>query len=174
MTEFCFFEVEVAGERVGRLVFELFDELVPKAAENFRALCTGEKGTHENGTVLAYKGSKLHRIVGNTLYGGDITTGNGIGGNLSIYGGCFADENFKPKHLPGSLSMYSTGPNTNGTQFFVCLDPSSQFDGKHQVIGKVVEGQMVLERIAKTPLGNNNYPRLPIVITECGVMKDLQ
>ncbi len=172
ITKKVFFEVSIDGKKEGRIVMGLFGDVVPKTAENFRALCTGEKGTNKSGTALTYKGSGFHRVIpGFMLQGGDFTKHNGTGGE-SIYGTKFQDENFKLSHdHPGLLSMANAGPNTNGSQFFITTVTTSWLDGKHVVFGKVVSGMDLVQKIEK--LGSaSGRPSKTITISDSGEEKD--
>uniref|UniRef100_A0A5B7BGF9 Peptidyl-prolyl cis-trans isomerase n=1 Tax=Davidia involucrata TaxID=16924 RepID=A0A5B7BGF9_DAVIN len=163
-----FFDILVGKMKAGRIVMELFADVTPKTAENFRALCTGEKGIGISGKPLHYKGSVFHRIIQNFMcQGGDFTTGDGRGGE-SIYGLKFADENFKLKHTgPGILSMANAGPNTNGSQFFICTEKTGWLDGKHVVFGKVVDGYSVVKEMEKVGSKTGNTSST-VVIEDCG------
>jgi peptidylprolyl isomerase len=163
-----FFDMTVGGQPAGRITFELFADKVPKTAENFRALCTGEKGVGRSGKPLHYKGSAFHRVIPNFMcQGGDFTRGNGTGGE-SIYGEKFPDENFLLKHKgEGILSMANAGPNTNGSQFFICTVETSWLDGKHVVFGRVVDGMDIVKNIEAVG-SQSGQTKKPVVVANCG------
>ncbi|GBG33439.1 Peptidyl-prolyl cis-trans isomerase [Hondaea fermentalgiana] len=166
-----FFDIKIGGADAGRLEFELYADTVPKTAENFRALCTGEKGTGKSGKPLHYKGSKFHRIIKEFMcQGGDFTRGNGTGGE-SIYGEKFADESFAGKagkHTGfGCLSMANAGPNTNGSQFFICTADTPWLDGKHVVFGKLLKGDDVLKSMEAVGSGSGATSK-DVEIADCG------
>merc|ERR1711959_327530 len=163
-----FFDITIGGAPAGRIEFELFADVTPKCAENFRALCTGEKGVGKSGKPLHYKGSKFHRVITEFMcQGGDFTAGNGTGGE-SIYGSKFNDENFIKKHnKPGLLSMANAGPNTNGSQFFITTVVTSWLDGKHTVFGEVSKGMDVVKACEAVGSGSGATKK-PVVIADCG------
>merc|ERR1719192_2551256 len=164
-----YFDISIGGEDVGRIVFELFKDVVPKTVENFRSLCVGF--TNEAGKVLHYKGSIFHRIIKDFMVqGGDFTNFNGTGGK-SIYGTKFEDENFEMKHTkPGLLSMANSGVNTNGSQFFITTKETPWLDGKHVVFGEVVEGMEIVRQIedCEKTGSQNSDPVKKISVIECG------
>ncbi|GAA5956795.1 hypothetical protein JCM3765_005739 [Sporobolomyces pararoseus] len=167
-----FFDITINGNNAGRVIFELFADVVPKTAENFRALCTGEKGVGQSGVPLHYKGSKFHRIIKSFMcQGGDFTRGNGTGGE-SIYGEKFEDENFELKHeKPFLLSMANAGPNTNGSQFFITTVPTPHLDGKHTVFGKVTHGRSLVRLMEDCPMKGES-PAEDIIIADCGQLAE--
>ncbi|EAL65598.1 tetratricopeptide-like helical domain-containing protein [Dictyostelium discoideum AX4] len=168
-----YFDIEIGGNKVGRIVMELFFDKTPKTAENFRALCTGEKGIGKNGKPLSYKGSGFHRVIKQfMIQGGDFTAGNGTGGE-SIYGEKFDDENFIAKHTKaGLLSMANSGPGTNGSQFFITTISTPHLDNKHVVFGKVIKGMSVVREIESQPTGANDKPIKDCIIMDCGELKE--
>jgi peptidylprolyl isomerase len=166
-----FFDITIGGQAAGRVVFELFADAAPLTAENFRALCTGEKGAGTSGLPLHYKGSSFHRIIPSFMcQGGDFTNHNGTGGE-SIYGAKFADETFAGKagvHTgPGILSMANAGPNTNGSQFFICTVQTPWLNGRHVVFGQVVEGFDVVKKMEAVGSQSGRTSQA-VVIADCG------
>jgi len=167
-----FFDVSIGGSRLGRVVLQLFADVVPKTAENFRQLCTGESGNTASGVPRHFKGCTFHRVIKDfMIQGGDFTMHNGTGGE-SIYGEKFEDENFDLKHeVPGLLSMANAGPGTNGSQFFITTVPTPHLDGKHVVFGKVMKGMGIVHEIENTDKGENDKPVNDVVIDECGQLQ---
>ncbi|XP_059298592.1 peptidyl-prolyl cis-trans isomerase CYP63 isoform X2 [Lycium ferocissimum] len=168
-----FLDVSIDGNAAEKIVIELFADIVPKTAENFRSLCTGEKGVGEStGKPLHYKGCLFHRVIkGFMAQGGDFSKGNGTGGE-SIYGGKFPDENFKVDHTEaGLLSMANSGPNTNGSQFFIIFKRTPHLDGKHVVFGKVVKGMDIVRKIEQVGT-DNGKPSGLVKIVDCGELSE--
>jgi peptidylprolyl isomerase len=167
-----YFDITIGDKPAGRIEMELFEDACPTTAENFRALCTGEKGKGKSGKPLHYKGSTFHRIIPKFMcQGGDFTRGDGTGGE-SIYGEKFADETFAGKagkHFgPGTLSMANAGRNTNGSQFFICTSNTAYLDGKHVVFGQVTKGYDVvkaMEAVGSSPDGTTSKT---VKISDCG------
>jgi len=159
-------DISANGNHIGRLTFELYADACPKTAENFRSLCTGERGG-----MYYYKGAPFHRVIpGFMLQGGDFTRGNGTGGE-SIYGRTFPDETFQGKcgrHFGfGTLSMANAGPDTNGSQFFICVADTQWLDGKHVVFGALEQGTDVVKQIERYG-SQSGTPSVDIRISNCG------
>ncbi|GJQ08819.1 hypothetical protein GpartN1_g610.t1 [Galdieria partita] len=164
-----YLDVALEQEKPKTMVFQLFADLVPKTVENFRALCTGERGYDANGVRLWYKNTKILKIIpGFAVQCGDIENDDGTGG-VSIYGATFEDEKFALKHVrAGLLSMVSNGPNSNQSQFYILLNPAPQLDGKHVVFGCIEEGLQVLRWLEKMETVDQDRPLRPVTIVGCG------
>ncbi|KAM3958237.1 LOW QUALITY PROTEIN: peptidylprolyl isomerase cyclophilin-33 [Aphomia sociella] len=158
-----YFDISVGKQEIGRLIMMLRADIVPKTAENFRALCTHEKG-------FGYQGSSFHRIIPDFMcQGGDFTNNNGTG--ESIYGRKFEDENFTLKHTgPGILSMANSGPNTNGSQFFLCTAKTDWLDSKHVVFGHVISGLDVLKKMERYG-SKSGTVSAKLIISNCGELQ---
>ena len=193
-----FFDLQIGGRRAGRIVMELFADAVPRTAEvreraacwparcsmrpqprpvsraqNFRCLCTGERGVGlKTGKALHFKGTMFHRVIpGFMMQGGDFSNMNGTGGE-SIYGGKFEDENLDLLHnAAGILSMANSGKNANGSQFFITFRKAEHLDGKHVVFGRVVEGMGVVKAVETADIGEADRPLEPVLIARCGELE---
>ena len=166
-----FYDVTIGGAPAERIEITLDTTNTPNTAENFRALCTGEKGMGTQGKPLHFKGSKFHRVIpGFMAQGGDFTRGDGRGGE-SIFGGKFQDEDFTNKHTGrGILSMANAGPNTNGSQFFLCFTATPHLDGKHVVFGQVTGGMDVLDKLEAVGSAPAGATSKDCIISDCGML----
>ena len=165
-----FFDIKVGGTEIGRILMELYADVTPKTAENFRQFCTGE--CKKDGVPLGYKGSTFHRVIKDfMIQGGDFLNADGTGATSIYSGSQFEDENFVMKHeSPGILSMANSGKDTNGCQFFITCAKCDFLDRKHVVFGRIIDGLLVMRKIENVPTGANNKPKLAVTISECGQM----
>nr|XP_058956563.1 probable inactive peptidyl-prolyl cis-trans isomerase-like 6 [Pocillopora verrucosa] len=170
--QFVYLDIAVGHQKIGRLLIELFSERLPRTCDNFRELCVGsqtESVRHDPPLKLWYKNSILHRIVPNGwIQGGDIEGGKGTGGE-SIYGPLFEDEDFSIPHgKRGIVGMANRGRHTNGSQFFITLQPAPWMDTKYVAFGQVIEGTRVLDELEKQETFNER-PKSTCVIVDCGI-----
>ncbi|XP_076011205.1 putative inactive peptidyl-prolyl cis-trans isomerase-like 6 [Genypterus blacodes] len=168
--QFVFMDIEIQGEPAGRLLFELFSDVCPKTSKNFQALCTGEGGQSQSGLTLCYKGSLFHRVVpSGWVQGGDISPGSKGNGGESFYGPTFEDESFAVSHTKrGILGMSNHGLHSNGSQFYITLQPALWMDKTYVAFGQVVEGVNVLRRLEEVPTCNER-PQYECSIADCGM-----
>ncbi|WKX94479.1 hypothetical protein V3C99_011481 [Haemonchus contortus] len=162
-----FMEMTAGGAPLGTIVMELFADVTPRTAENFRQFCTGE--FRKDGVPVGYKNSQFHRVIKDfMIQGGDFVNGDGTG-MMSIYGAKFRDENFTLEHSgPGILSMANAGTDTNGCQFFITCAKTDFLDKKHVVFGRVLDGLLTVRKIENVQTGANNKPKIPILVAQCG------
>jgi cyclophilin family peptidyl-prolyl cis-trans isomerase len=163
-----YFDIEIGEIFQGRVIFQLFDDIVPKTCKNFRFLCSN--GLLIKGTP-SYEGCAFHRVIKDfMIQGGDFTNGDGTGG-MSIYGNKFEDESFELKHnQPGLLSMANSGPDTNGSQFFITTHKTEWLDNKHVVFGIVISGYDIISKINLLETGDSDKPKLDVIIKKCGLI----
>jgi peptidyl-prolyl cis-trans isomerase B (cyclophilin B) len=168
VTDKVFFDIEIGGEKAGRIVLGLFGKTVPKTVKNFKTIAMGTE-SDASGNPLTYKGSKFHRVIKDfMIQGGDFTRGDGTGGK-SIYGEKFPDENFKLKHYgAGWVSMANAGKDTNGSQFFITTATTSWLDGRHVVFAVILEGMDVVRKIERSEKDQRDRPLKDVVIADCG------
>jgi len=170
VTDKVWFDIEIGGEKIGRIEIGLFGKTVPKTTQNFAQLASKhltEEST--DGKLVGFKGSIFHRVIKEfMIQGGDFTNKDGTGGR-SIYGDRFADENFKLKHYgAGWLSMANAGKDTNGSQFFITVKKTPWLDGRHVVFGKILKGMDIIRKIEQTPTDSRDRPSKDVVVADCG------
>ncbi|KAK4499333.1 hypothetical protein PRZ48_009846 [Zasmidium cellare] len=165
-----FLDVSIGEEPAGRLIIELFNDKTPKTCENFRQLCTGE----HNG--MSYAKVPIHRVIPEfMIQGGDVEKGDGTG-TASIYNGEFEDENLDWREMDaaGLVCSANRGKDTNGSQFFVTLEPCPHLNGKHTIFGRIVSGEETLSRIAKVRVDKDDRPTVPVLVSRCGELERKQ